>query len=325
MNGGVAEGLRVAVLTYGGGGEHEALLGSLLGAGVPAERILVVHNPAQAGEPDPAVPPDCELLRASHNLGYAAAMNLGIEHQLARGCELLLLLTHDARLRSGALGQRIDATRAHPQFGVLGPALVLAGTETPFSYGGLTRANGTMTHRHGRPAAADGIAACDWIDGGTMLIRAEVLRRLGGFDEDFWGYCEEAEFCLRARRAGFRVGILPDAAADQSPGGPKRPGPWAYLLTRNGVAYAQRAAGPRGLAFLSARALYYVLFELSRAALRWFGLRRGPATEPWAVAVGVSRGLVDFYRHRWGPPPLLPGAGDVGNLAAPAKEGDDAT
>ena len=81
-----------------------------------------------------------------------------------------------------------------------------------------------------------------------MLVRAAALERVGGFDERFWSYFEEAELCLRARRAGFRVGVVLDAVAEQAPGGPGRPGVWSYLMTRNGVAYAWRAAGPGGLA-----------------------------------------------------------------------------
>jgi len=317
-----ADGLRAVVLTYGGGGEHERLLASLAAGGLAAERVLVVHNPAEPGEPDPVLPAGCELLRASHNLGYAAAMNRGIERQLERDPELVLLLTHDARLRGGALAALLEAARAHPSYGALGPALMFDDTEEPFSYGGLTRANGTMTHRRERPAATAGVAECDWIDGGTMLLRAAALARAGVFDERLWSYCEEADLCLRLVRAGFRVGVVPDAVADQSPGGPRRPGPWAYLLTRNGAAYAQRAAGARGLAFFSLRAAWYVAAELPRVLARGLRLRPGPAAEPWALAAGTARGLLDFYRRRWGPPPPLPGAGDVANVAAPAEGGD---
>lgn len=318
--------MRAVVLSYGTGAVHEPLLASLLEEGVAAEKILVVHNPAVPGEPDPEVPPGCELLRASHNLGYAAGMNLGLERQLGRGdAGLLLVLTHDARLRRGALDRLLAAADAHPEFGVLGPALIFTGTETPFSYGGLTRANGTMTHRSERPQVAeDGISACDWIDGGTMLIRATTLARTGGFDERLWSYCEEADLCLRVSRAGCRVGVVLDAVADQAPGGPKRPGPWAYLMTRNGVAYAYRAARLRGLAFFTARAALLTLYELVRTAVRGLHLRSGTVEEPWATVVGSVRGMLDFYRRRWGPPPPLPGAGDVSNVVAPRPGEDDA-
>lgn len=316
------DGLRAVVLSYGSGGELGPLLSSLHTEGMAPERILVVHNPARAGEPDPALPAGVELLRSSHNLGYAAGMNSGVERQLGRGCELLLLLTHDARLRSGALARLVEAAAARPDFGLLGPALVFADTGLPFSFGGLSRTGGGMEHRTEPPASEDGIAACDWVDGGTLLVRAAVLERVGSLDERFWAYFEEAELCLRARRAGFRVGVVLAAVAEQAPGGPGRPGPWSYLMTRNGIAYAWRAAGIGGLALACSRAVFEVLLELLRVLARGLGLRRGSPAEPWALAVGTARGLLDFCRRRWGPPPSLPGAGDVANLGPPGDADD---
>jgi N-acetylglucosaminyl-diphospho-decaprenol L-rhamnosyltransferase len=314
--------LGAVVLTYGTGGVHEPLLDSLLDQGVAAEQIVVVHNPADPGEPDPTVPPSCEVLRAGHNLGYAAGMNLGIERQLSRGCDPLLVLTHDARLRPGALATLLDTAAAHPGFGVLAPGLVFAGTEAPFSFGGRTRSNGSTVHLTEPRAVEEGVAPCDWVDGGTMLIRADALRRVGGFDERFWSYCEEADLCLRVRRAGFGVGVVPAALGDQMPGGTNRFGPWAYLMTRNGAAYAYRAVGPRGAAFITVRAVYEALEQLARAAVRLTRLRSGSVADPWAAAVGTLRGLADFYRRRWGPPPPLPGGGDVSNVVPPPVEGD---
>jgi GT2 family glycosyltransferase len=309
--------LRVVVLTYGTSGVHQPLLASLAAEGVDPEEILVVHNPSRRDEPAPAVPPGVETVLAPHNLGYAAGMNLGLRRVLEDpDCEFVLVLTHDARLRPGALARLLAAARSRPRFGVLGPVLVFTGTETPFSYGGVRRADGRLEHRRSEPTAGgDRIAPCDWVDGGTMLVRTQALRAVGVFDERFWGYVEEAELCLRVERAGYQVGVVLDACADQDPGGPKRPGPWAYLLTRNGIAYAQRALGNRAAARLLAAAAWRVGFELARAASRKLGLRPGPASEPGAVAIGVARGAVDFLRGRWGPPPSdLPGAGDVGNL-----------
>lgn len=309
------------ILTYGSAGVHVPLLESLVAEGLEPERILVVHNPSLPQEPDPELLPGCEYLRMSHNLGYAAAMNRGIEHQLEREGELLLLLTHDARLRGGALAALLGAA-AGSDYGVLGPTLLFTGTDEPFSIGGLTRPNGTMTHRLEPPRGVEGVAPCDWVDGGTMLLRAEVPRRVGGFDEGFWGYCEEADFCLRATRAGYRVGVVLAAEVDQDPGGPKRLGPWSYLMTRNAIAYAQRAVGRRGSAFVTVRAVLQVLYAAARTAVRGIGLRPAPAIEPWSEAVGTARGCLDFYRRHWGPPPRLPGAGDMSNVEAPGGGGD---
>jgi N-acetylglucosaminyl-diphospho-decaprenol L-rhamnosyltransferase len=310
----VAEGIGIVVLSYGGGGEHEELLEGLLSEGVDPGSILIVHNPAEANEAPSEPPSGCVVVQSPRNLGYAGGMNLGIARQRQRGHELLLLLTHDARLRAGTYGVLEDAARRRPDIGVIGPVLVLAGTEERFSCGGITRANGTNAHLTELPAGdGNGVSFCDWVDGGTMLVRVAALERAGGFDERFWGYCEEADLCLRVRRAGFRVGVV-DALAEQDPGGPKRPGAWAYLLTRNGAEYARRAVGLRGAVTIEARALALVAGQLLRAALRLVRRRPGGPAQPWATAVGTARGALDFLRRRWGPPPRnLPGTGDVTN------------
>jgi GT2 family glycosyltransferase len=313
----VASGeLGIGVLAYGGGGEFRSLLDSLSAEGVAPESILLVHNPAAAGESPPAAPAGVEVVGTGANLGYAGGMNVAVARLLERGCAQVLLLTHDARLRPGALDSLLAAAAAQPEFGVLGPTLLLAGTETVFSCGGETDANGANAHRKVTSGeATGGIFGCDWVDGGTMLVRREAFERVGDFDERFWGYCEEADLCLRVRGAGWRVGVVAAARADQEPGAAKRVGAWAYLMTRNGIEYAGRARGRRGLVAITLRSAQLVGFNLLRAALRRLGLRPGAPDEPWALAVGTARGAVDRYRGRWGAPPDgLPGMGDLRNV-----------
>jgi GT2 family glycosyltransferase len=147
-----------------------------------------------------------------------------------------------------------------------------------------------------------------------MLVRRQVFEAVGEFDERFWGYCEEADLCLRATDAGFEVGVVPAAKADQESGMGKRIGAWAYLITRNGIEYAGRARGARGLVTITLRSLSIVALNLFRTGLRRARLRPGSPDEPWALAVGTWRGTVDRFRGRWGPPPAdLPGMGDLRN------------
>jgi N-acetylglucosaminyl-diphospho-decaprenol L-rhamnosyltransferase len=314
--------LRVVILAYGEEDRHTALIETLLPQEVDPASVLVVHNPSCPGQSPPGAPAGCEVLQASHNLGYAAGMNLGIRRQLRHDPRFLLLLTHDARLRPGAVKALLRAAAEDRGLGALGPVLMLPGGDEPFSYGGRVRRDGTVEHVH-LPPASGGITECDWIDGGIMLLRAEAMRRLGGFDERFWSYCEEAELCLRVRRGGFRVAVVLDAEAEQSPGSQQRPGAWSYLMTRNGAAYARRARGLAGLTgFLGWTALL-VVKNLARVALRVLRLRSGSAEEPWVLVVGMSRGAGDYFRRRWGPPPAgLPGGGDIGNTAPPSRPAD---
>jgi GT2 family glycosyltransferase len=317
----LTEDLRIVVLTYGEGGEYEGLLDALRRDGVDLGRLVIVHNPSRAGERGPAVE-GVETITTSHNLGYAAGMNIGIRRVLDGRPDLVLVLTHDARLREGALATMLAAAAARPDYGVLGPVLVHAGTERPFSYGGLTSVDGEVIHRPTPEPGHDGLLDCDWIDGGTMLLRAGPLGDLGGFDERYWSYYEDAELCLRMRRAGQGVAVVLGALADQQPGGSKRLAPWAYLTNRNGLAYARSFAGGRRAGKVGIGRLGRAARQAAKALARRLRLRAGDPVEAWALSVGTARGVVDFLRGHWGPPPSgMPGGGDITNVEPPGGDG----
>lgn len=310
------EDVAVLVLTYGSSGVHLPLLDSLWGEGLDREQVLVVHNPSAEGESDPSLPDGVRMIRSERNLGYAGGMNLGLADLLHGQTEFgwVLLLSHDARLRPGALGALLDAAADRSRQGVLAPALMVLGTDRPFSYGGTTNAWGRTEHRGRRPPGTS-VDECDWVDGGTMLIRRTALVEVGTFDETFWGYCEESELCLRLRRAGWKVGVVLDALADQDPGGSKRLGAWSYLLVRNGAEYSRRAAGFRGLLGAAGRLLRGLGLLGLRYIARSIRLRPGGTAEIEVLAVGSCRGYLDFCRRRFGPPPAdLPGLGDTANV-----------
>jgi hypothetical protein len=304
------------ILAYGGGGEYRAVVDSLRAAGLDGARLIVVHNPAAPDEARPAAEADVEIVLSPANLGYAGGMNLGLRRLVdGGGFDRALVLTHDAALRPGCLDALRAAAVRRPDFGALGPVLLRPGGEEPFSFGGAIRRDGTNAHLKAPGPAEAGIAPVEWMDGGAMLLSGAALDRVGGFEERFWSYCEDVDLCLRLRQAGFGVGVVLDARADQEPGSNKRPGAWAYLTLRNGAACARRAAGRAGLARFLLRAVAETGLQALRAALRASHLRPGSPREPWAMAVGGFRGLRDYARGRWGPPPPgLPGMGDMRNV-----------
>jgi len=313
------DSIGVVVLTHGRHEQYAELVRSLLEDGVPATAIAVVQNPTHRGDP-PVAPPheDVTVIRPEENRGYTGGMNLGIRHHLARDVELVLMLTHEVRFRRGALASLIEGSRGAASFGVLGPALWWRGEDRPFSYGGRRGRRGGLQHIVDEPkaAASNGVAACDWIDGAVMLIRAEVLRAQGPFDERFFIYLEDSELCLRAERGGWRVGVVLDAVAEQAPGGASRPGAYAYLTSRNGLEYARLAAGTAGWLGRLARHL-----QESPPLVRSWVRNRADLDERARCRVrltGLWLGTLDFLRRRWGPPPaLLTGLGDLQGTSSP--------
>ena len=296
-------GLRVVILTYGFDQQHLPLVEALVADGCAPERILLVHNPAYPGDawaPERARSVDLHLM--PFNAGYAGGMNEGLRRQLAAGAERVLLLTHDMRPACGMVAALEDALDRLPDVGVAGPVLVDASDGGVWS-AGVERTGGTLKHRTSL-TAPDGLPLipADCIDGTAMLVRGDLARQLEGFDERFFMYFEESEFCLRATRRGWRVGVVPGARATTRPGRSKRHAAHAYFLTRNGLEYARRADGWQGMAG--------ALVEITRRS--WWALPKpgwsgsaGRAERRVGTQrlIGTAVGLVHFVGRRWGPPP----------------------
>jgi len=88
-----------------------------------------------------------------------------------------------------------------------GPFPTLAGTLCRLALPKNIRKNNLL------PLEADGPQAVDWVTGAFMGFSRELFERVGGFDEDYFMYYEDVDFCLRARRAGAQSYFLPSAKA----------------------------------------------------------------------------------------------------------------
>lgn len=290
------------VLAYGPVDSYLGPVGRLLEAGIPPGSITVVHNPAGADDPPLTAPAGVEVVRSPRNLGYAGGMNLGVARHLSRGRSHVLLLTHDVRLSAGSVDTLLRAAAAHPEYAILGPAVHWDGR--PFAYGGTLDRRGSWSLRLQAPAPAwaeADVFDADWVEGSAMLVSAVAFGRLGPLEERFFMYFEEAEFCLRAARAGLKIGVVPAAVADQDPGFTERPATYSYLMARNAMEYARRAAGVRGLGSALERQL-----SKSRLAVRAALGARSTAEQRRHARLrllGIWTGVLAFVLRRWGPPP----------------------
>jgi GT2 family glycosyltransferase len=238
-------------------------------------------------------------------------MNAGIRAAIDDGARFLLLLTHDARLQPGTLDALLAAAGRAPDVGILGPALWSRAHDRPWSYGAVGAPWEWPTHRAEPPAAdAAGVADCEWVDGSVLLVRRELFEAVGLFEDRYFMYFEEPDLCLRARRAGWRVGVAVDAMAEQSPGVHRRRGAYIYLDARNGLEFARRLGGAR-CALARARVHLGHSWRLTKWYAKDF---RDPRVreEVHREVAGTMTALAHFARRRWGPPPgWLPGLGDV--------------
>ncbi len=297
--------MAVVVLSYGSGNQQQELVESLVEAGISPSRILVVHNPdGTAAGARPMVRSGVAVRALERNRGYGTAMNAGIEHWLAHGAEWILLLTHDVQIEAESLDHLIQAAAAHRTYGVLGPVLVDAETGRPFSYGGIDARDNIVGHRLDRPESADGVAACAWVDGSVVLLRATAYQAAGPIESRFFMYFEEPDFCVRVRHAGWRVGVVLGSRAVTDPGLPKRPLAYGYLFCRNGLLYAWRTGGPRGVAIAAGSQLRMSWWFAAKPYNRRFYDSRFRRMG-WPTAAGIWLGLIGAASGRWGPPPTF--------------------
>ncbi|MGE3270329.1 MAG: glycosyltransferase family 2 protein [Chloroflexota bacterium] len=167
--------------------------------------------------------PWVKLIASSWNRGYGAANNLAIRQ--ARG-RYVLILNPDTKLPPGALRDTIAEMEAHPDIGALGPKLIKGdGTldracrrsfpspEVAFyRLFGLAR----LFPNHPRFArynllnvSEDTALDVDSVCGAYMLLRREVVERVGMFDEAFRMYGEDLDWAYRIKEAGWRVRYHP--------------------------------------------------------------------------------------------------------------------
>jgi GT2 family glycosyltransferase len=267
-----------------------------------SELVIVIDN----ASPDDSVHrlrrelPQATVIAAPRNDGFGAGCNLGIREALHRGAARIFLLNPDTVVQPGALEALERVFDAHPAVGIVGPLVQIADTAVVESagvrYAPLT---GRVRHlRHGRDVREHPprrFAEVDAVSGCAMLVRREVFETAGLFEEDYFYGFEDLEFCLRARRHGFRTAVASDAVvhhAGQASIGrasPRR----LYFAVRNHLRVASQV-GPQAWPLVTVRAAAIVGWTTAFAVGR-AGVPIGPGLR------AIARGVCDYWRGRYGP------------------------
>ncbi|SFR72352.1 hypothetical protein SAMN05428970_1347 [Agromyces sp. CF514] len=230
--------LSIVVVNYNTREATVACLRSVLdtSAGVDLELVVVDNGSAdgsveafrEAFAADPVT-----VIEAGENLGFARGVNLGAR---AASGSWLLLLNPDTVTLPGSLDALLAFAHAHPEYGVYGGRTLRPdGTVDPSSCWGaptlwsLAMFASMASTAFKRSPVFDPESLGAWprdtvrevpiVTGCLLLIRRDDWERLGGMDEDYFLYGEDAEFSIRAAREGLRRVIVPDAEIVHEVGG----------------------------------------------------------------------------------------------------------
>jgi N-acetylglucosaminyl-diphospho-decaprenol L-rhamnosyltransferase len=244
--------MRVVVVDNASGDDSVAVL---------QEGLAVLQNPSWI-----------EVESMPRNGGFAYGNNVVLRQALeaTHPPDYILLLNPDAVVREGAIAPLIQFLDEHPQSGLVGSRLedpdgtpqtsafrfpsIWSELDHGLRLGAISR---LIQHRCLAMPIVMEPCLSDWLAGASLMIRREVLSSAGLFDEDYFLYFEEVDFCHRARQAGWECWYVPDSRVvhlvGQSTGvtdtrrSPQRmPQYWfesrrRYFLKFHGVVYAAMA------------------------------------------------------------------------------------
>ena len=273
-------------------------LATLFASRYTCSKVFVLNYPAAdpadgLGDFGPAV----DVVPIEENLGYAGNNNIGIELACEAGADWILLLNEDTILDPECLSRLLELGESDERIGIVGPLVYHFDEPNVIqSAGGLLDKNWESRHigvNEVDRGQFDRPMRVDWISGCAIMVRREVVEQVGGLDERFFMYWEEIEWCIRAKKAGWKIMSVPGAR-----------------LWHKGV---QRNYNPRPVVTYYAARNRLLTLSIHHAPLRarvsaWFRYIRMLAS--WTVRPkwrekrqhrdALWIGLMDYLKRSWG-------------------------
>jgi N-acetylglucosaminyl-diphospho-decaprenol L-rhamnosyltransferase len=245
-----------------------ACLDSLRAQTTPPDEVLVVDNSSAIDGVDsrPSAGTDWEWIRAESNLGYGAAANLGAR---IAGADYLLLMNGDVVLGPDAGERLLAMAESYRRAGVVGPRIYgaddrieLSARAFPSLATGMLGRSSLLTKalvalKRTPPSVAPALGpggAVDWVSGACMLIRRRAFEQVGGFDEGYWMYWEDADICRRLSDLGWETMLCTDAQARHQTGSSGRSGQTIEAFHASAARYYEAHLAKTGIGRRLARA-----------------------------------------------------------------------
>lgn len=219
--------------------------------------IIVVDNASSDGSSQAVKRsyPAIDLVLLDQNVGYAKANNLGAKHAAGR---FLLILNSDTDVPEGSVEKLVELKKSHPGWGIVAPVILNPDGSVQLSWGRDLHLHTEIflkffaerwyrwNYRRKKGQVSRDV---DWVSGACFLIENDVYRKIGGFDENFFLYVEDADLGKRVRQLGQKIHLASET--------------WIFHYSGGSV------AGKPGRALLEAKRsqLYYYCKHNKRWAL----------------------------------------------------------
>ncbi len=296
------------VLNYNGKDVTLESLESLSQMTYAAFDIVVVDNGSTDGSYESVAEafPDVSQVQVPDNRGISYGMNFGLRWVLERDYDYALILNNDIGVDPEMLTEMVKVAESDPSIGCVGPkAYYFWDRERIWSVGGFLRFRESVTTERGDGQLDRGQFDRDeevgYVNGCAMLVRRDALQRTGLWDPTYYLGVEDADWCMRMKRLGYRCFYAHKAKLwhmiSQSTGVYK-PGRTFHTGRSTAIFVRRYANAWQWLTFL-----LFITMAIPAAWVR--ELFKGNQ----AAAVAKPRGILEGMRLPLSPPPSAPKRG----------------
>lgn len=222
--------------------------------------IYVIDNNSQDGSAESLSKiSGIKFIQNGKNFGYTGGNNIGIKNALKSNTDYIFILNPDTLIDKNTIKNLVTESE-DLNSDIAGPKILFPDKKTIWYAGGILNIENVLGSHRGVDERDnnqyDQSCETDFITGAAMFVKREVFEKIGFFDENYFLYLEDLDFCFRAKRVGFKLLYIPQAlvyhknARSTGLGSPMQD----YYITRNRMLFAAK--------FLSIRTRFALLREV---------------------------------------------------------------
>jgi GT2 family glycosyltransferase len=233
----------IVILNYNSKDVIKKCLASIFKIDYPNFEVVIVDNNSTDGSFEIAKSTfsKASFIKNEENLGFSFGNNQGICFALERMADYVLILNPDTEVEKDFLNKLVDEGEKNEKVGLLSPIIFNGKTRDIWFSGGKINWL-KMKSEHEKDSKKKEAYSTGYITGCAMLIKAEVFKKTGLFDENFFLYWEDTDFSLRAKKAGFQNKIVSASWIYHSEESEKNKKNKIYWLVFSGLLFFKRHA-----------------------------------------------------------------------------------
>ena len=280
----------IVILNWNGLSDTLECLDSLKKINYPSYRIVVVDNGSENNEAETIKQkyPEVYLIKNKENKGIDIAANQGFEFSLNKGADYILFLNNDTVVSPDFMNVLVNFSEKHKNAGAVGPKILYYKSNKIWFNGGkiwwwigfsrhLERLKKNEKSKIAFPREVDYVTGC------CFLIKREALEKVGLLDPIYFANYEDADWCFRAKKLGYKNFVVPEAviwhkvsATLGKKGTQKIRRFAAYYSSRNALIFAKKnLTGLKKIIFLLSQYIFRLPLNLilcvdNKARKRYF-------------------------------------------------------